>query len=63
MFLNEHLVEAVKWQNHPDIWHDDVKLGGEVGIFYPHWGKEITIPNGASAEEIYALVDAAQQAA
>lgn len=63
MFLNEHLVEAVKWQNHPDIWHEDVKLGGEVGIFYPNWCKEITIPNGASAEEIYALVDAAQQAA
>ena len=62
MYLNEHLVEAVKWQNHPDIWHEDVKLGGEVGIFYPNWCKEITIPNGASAEEIYSLVDAAQQA-
>ena len=63
VYLNERLVEAVKWQNHPDIWHEDVKLGGEVGIFYPNWCKEITIPNGASEEDIYALVDAAQQAA
>ena len=53
-WLNTHLVEEVKWQDHPDIWHDEVKLGGEVSVFYPHWANDITIPNGASQDEIKA---------
>lgn len=52
LFTNEHLVKAVQWQDHPDIWHDEVKLGGELSIFYPHWGKEMTIPNYATVPQI-----------
>lgn len=52
MFYNEHLVEEVKWQNDPVIWHDEVKLGGEVSVFYPSWKAEMTIPNEASEEMI-----------
>ena len=52
VYVNEHLVQAVKWQNHPDIYHPQVGLGGEVSIFYPTWAKEIEIPNGATQEEI-----------
>ncbi len=52
LYTNEHLVQAVKWQDHPDIWHDEVKLGGDVSIFYPDWSKEIVIPNGATAQVI-----------
>jgi DNA polymerase-1 len=55
-FMNQHLVKAVEWQAHPDIIHPDVKLGGELGIFWPSWEKELTIPNGADAGAITALV-------
>ena len=55
-YCNEHLVEAVKWQNHPEIEHDEVKLGGEMGIFYPSWANEITIPNGADAAKIEEVI-------
>jgi DNA polymerase-1 len=58
-YTNEHLVQAVQWQQHPDIAHDEVKLGGELSIFYPNWSKEITIPNGARAPEIFATIDRA----
>jgi DNA polymerase I len=58
-FTNDHLVKEVKWQEHPDIQHDEVKLGGKLGIFYPNWSKEITIPNGASEEIIFSTIDAA----
>lgn len=58
-FANTHLVEAVQWQNHPDIWHDEVKLGGEFGIFYPNWGREITIANGATEDEILETISKA----
>ena len=52
MYANEHLVKAVQWQDHPDIQHPDVKLGGEFSIFYPDWSKEMVIPNHANQNEI-----------
>lgn len=55
-YTNEHLVKAVEWQDHPDIAHDSVKLGGELSIFYPNWSKEIVIPNGAKEDEIIAVM-------
>jgi DNA polymerase-1 len=56
MFTNEHLVKAVQWQDHPDIRHPDVGLGGELSIFWPSWKDEMEIPNGASEEEIRGLI-------
>lgn len=55
LYVNEHLVRAVQWQDHPDIWHDEVKLGGDLSIFYPDWSAEMVIPNEASKEEIEAI--------
>ena len=52
LFCNEHLVKAVEWQDHPAIAHDEVKLGGELSIFWPSWAVELTIPNGASESEV-----------
>ena len=56
MFTNEHLVKAVNWNNHPDIYHPEVGLGGELSIFYPHWGNEIVIPNGITEQDLIDLV-------
>lgn len=52
MYTNEHLVKAVQWQDHPDIQHDEVKLGGELSIFWPTWCEEIGIPIDASEDLI-----------
>jgi len=51
-FTNKHLVKAVQWQDHPDIAHDDVKLGGELSIFWPNWSNEIGIANELLVDEI-----------
>lgn len=56
MFLNKFLVEEVQWQEHPDIYHDEVKLGGETMVFFPSWDNEIIIPNNASEQEILNIV-------
>lgn len=56
MFANEHLVKAVQWQEDPEIWHPEVKLGGEFSLFWPDWTNDITIPNGATEEEIRSIV-------
>lgn len=42
-FVNKHLVEAVRWQELPEIQHDTVKIGGKLGVFYPDWTTEITL--------------------
>jgi DNA polymerase-1 len=52
LYTNEHLVKAVRWQEHPDIAHPQVKLGGALSIFYPDWSKEIEIANDATEQEI-----------
>jgi DNA polymerase-1 len=59
LYTNKYLVQAVKWQAHPDIQHPDVKLGGEFGIFYPDWTKEITIPNDATEDQVFDIIDKA----
>lgn len=56
MYANDNVVQACQWQNHPDIAHPDVKLGGTFSIFYPTWDKEFDIPNNASADQIYQAV-------
>lgn len=56
IYLNEHLVNAVNWQDHPDIYHESVGLGGELSIFYPTWNNEIEIPNKASKEDIFNII-------
>lgn len=58
-YANDNLVTAVKWQELPDIQHDEVKLGGELVIFYPNWKTEITIPNDATEEQIFSVVEEA----
>lgn len=57
-FMNEHLVKAVQWQDDPEIWHDEVKLGGELSVFFPSWAEEIGIPNGAGEQEIADILTA-----
>ncbi len=52
MYVNKHLVKAVEWQEHPAIAHDQVKLGGELAIYYPNWATEIELPNAANENTI-----------
>lgn len=54
-WVNINLVECVQWQDLPEIQHPTVKLGGSLSIFYPHWGKELSIPNLATEQEILTL--------
>lgn len=57
LYMNEHLVKAVEWQDDPEIWHDEVKLGGEVSIFFPTWAEEMEVPNGATEDQIKMLAE------
>jgi DNA polymerase-1 len=61
-YANDNLVKAVKFQELPEIEHDEVKLGGKLGIFYPTWKTEITLPNDATEVEIISTINEAMQA-
>lgn len=56
MYVNEHLVKAVNWQDDPEIYHPDVGLGGDLSLFYPSWAEEAVIPNNASNDDIYEVI-------
>lgn len=51
-WYNTNLIECMEWQELPEIQHDQVKLGGEVSVFYPSWADETVIPNKATKEQI-----------
>lgn len=60
-WLNQVLIEEMEWQELPEIQHDEVKLGAELDLYWPSWANGITLPNGATPEEIRALCQAAKQ--
>lgn len=56
-YVNEHLVKAVEWQDHPDIQHDEVKLGGNLSLFWPSWAYEQEFPNKVTDDEVFDLIN------
>lgn len=60
-WANTNLVQAMRWQELPEIQHDQVKLGAELGIFWPNWANEVNIPNNSTPEEILAICKKAKE--
>lgn len=54
-WFNNTLIPCMQWQELPEIQHPEVKLGGNLEIYYPTWANKVSIPNGATQEEIAAL--------
>lgn len=51
-WANRELINAMRWQELPEIQHPTVKLGAALDIFWPSWANAITLPNDASQEQI-----------
>lgn len=51
-YLNDLLQREVTWQEDPLIWHEKVKLGGGLSIFYPTWAEEIPLPIEGTEEDL-----------
>jgi len=51
-WLNQNLIKCMSWQELPELKHDQVKLGAELDLFIPDWSEHITLPNGATKEQI-----------
>lgn len=55
-WVNDNLAECMSWQELPELKHDKIKLTAELGLFYPNWANEITLPNKASRKQIKEIV-------
>ena len=58
-FANKHLTKCMEWQELDEIAHDEVKLGGDLDLFYPTWAHGITLGRTDSKLDIVKKVDAA----
>lgn len=56
-WVNKNLIECMEWQNLPEIYHPDVKLGGKLELYYPTQGQSTSLPNNASEEYIEAILN------
>lgn len=56
LYTNEHLSKAVSWQEDPLIQNEHISMSGQLSVFYPNWGKEMTIPNQTNKEEVSLLI-------
>lgn len=54
--LNELCVKEANWNEHPDIYHPEVGLGGNLEIYYPDWSNPLELPNECTEEQLYELV-------
>lgn len=53
--LNRLAIEQAYWNNHPDIYHPEVGLGGQLDIFFPDWANPLTLPEDCSEEQLIEL--------
>jgi DNA polymerase-1 len=54
-FANRELIKAMRWQELPEIQHDQVKLGAALDLFWPSWANATTLPNDADQATIIDL--------
>jgi DNA polymerase-1 len=54
-WVNDNLAECMAWQEAEEIQHEDVKLFGELDLFYPDWSTAITLPNLSTKQDIVDL--------
>lgn len=60
-WANRELIKSMQWQELPELQHPTVKLGAALDIYWPSWANAITLPNGASQEDIRTLCNTAKE--
>jgi DNA polymerase-1 len=60
-WANNRLIEAMKWQELPELHHPVVKLGANLDIYWPNWAHPITLPNLATKEQVIQITNKAKE--
>jgi len=61
-WVNNALIEEMKWQDLPELEHPTVKLGANLEIYWPTWANAIRLPNNATQSEIRDLAKKGKEA-
>lgn len=59
-WANKELIDAMRWQELPEIQHPTVKLGAALDIFWPDWAHPTTLPNDADKDAIVKVCEEAK---
>ncbi|EKD22544.1 MAG: dnap [uncultured bacterium] len=59
-WANRELINAMRWQELPEIQHPTVKLGAQLDVFWPNWSNAITLPNDITRQEIIDICEKAK---
>ena len=57
LYLNKLTTKEARWQDHPDIYHPEVGLGGQLDIFHPDWSNPITLPENCDEPTLINLAN------
>ena len=60
-WVNTNLIECMAWNELPELYYPGFSVSSEMDICYQSWAQPITIPNGASAQEIWDICKAGKQ--
>jgi len=55
-YHNDRLPHHMAWQGLPEIEHDEVKIGGDVELFYPSWEHKLALPPHADHQTLKTLM-------
>jgi DNA polymerase-1 len=58
-FVNRELIASMRWQELPEIQHDQVNLGAALDIFWPSWANGITLSNDCDQATIIKVCEEA----
>ena len=51
-WVNDNLIDCMKWQKLPELVHPTIKMSSELDIFWPNWSNGIGVPPDISEDEI-----------
>jgi len=51
-WVNDNLIDCMKWQDLPELVHPIIKMSAELELFWPDWSNGIGVPPDISEDEI-----------
>ena len=60
-WVNTNLIECMAWNELPELYYPGFSVASEMDICYQSWAQPITIPNGATAQEIWNICKTGKQ--
>jgi DNA polymerase-1 len=54
-WVNENLIDCMRWNQLPELQHPTVKLNASLEIFHPTWNTPLAVPNDCTKKELREL--------